>query len=165
MRSGSKAFTLIEVLVVLTLVGMTFSVLLLILSRGTDSSLNVTRGSENLKMEVRLFWDIQRKVLGAKRIRVEGNNLYLITSAGDFYPGVVKCAYIYRDGELYYYEFPYPYGAINEVEEDKLYRLGKVEKFEVVAIERNREERAYEGLPRLVKVRLNGREFVFETIR
>lgn len=160
-----RAFTLVEVLVVLTLIGLTFSMLILIFSRGADSSLNVSRRAESLKTEARLFWDMERKILGAKRVKVEGKNLYMITSAGDFYRGVVKCAYLFRDGELYYYEFPYPYGAIDEIDENNLYRLGKVKDFEVVAVEREREEKFYEGLPRFVKVRLNGKEFVFETIR
>ena len=160
-----RAFTLVEVLVVLTLIGLTFSLLLFVFSRGVDSSLNLSRRGEALSMEARLFWDLQRKILGATRIKVESNNLYMVTSAGDFYPGVVKCAYIYRDGDLYYYEFPYPYGAIDGIEEERLYRLGKVESFEVVAVAGNREERVYEGLPLFVKVRLNGKEFLFETIR
>ena len=163
--SKDRAFTLVEVLVVLTLIGLTFSVLLLVFSRGADSSLNLTSRAESLKLEARLFWDLQRKILGAKRLRIENDNLYLITSAGDFYPGVVKCAYLYRNGELYYYEFPYPYGAIDEIEEEKLYRLGRVESFEVIAVVGNREEYTYEGLPLFVKVRLNGKEFLFETIR
>ncbi len=163
--SKDRAFTLVEVLVVLTLIGLTFSVLLFVFSRGVDSSLNLTGRAERLKLEARLFWDLQRKILGAKRLKVENNNLYLITSAGDFYPGVVKCAYLYRDGELYYYEFPYPYGAIDEVEEGRLYLLGKVENFEVIAVVGNREENTYEGLPLFVKVKLNGREFLLETIR
>lgn len=160
-----RAFTLVEVLVVLTLIGLTFSLLLLVFSRGVDSSLNVSSRGEWLRMGAQLFWDLQRKVLGATRIKVENNNLYMVTSAGDFYPGVIKCAYIYRDGELYYYEFPYPYGAIDEIEEDKLYRLGRAKDFEVIAVVGNREEKVYEGLPLFVKVKLNGREFLLETIR
>lgn len=160
-----RAFTLVEVLVVLTLIGLTFSLLLLVFSRGVDSSLNVSSRGEGLRMGAQLFWDLQRKVLGATRIKVENNNLYMVTSAGDFYPGVIKCAYIYRDGELYYYEFPYPYGAIDEIEEDKLYRLGRAKDFEVIAVVGNREEKVYEGLPLFVKVKLNGREFLLETIR
>lgn len=163
--SRDKAFTLVEVLVVLVLLGLTFSILLLIFSRGIDSSLNLSRRGESLKMEAGLFWDLQRKILGAERIKVDGEGIYMITSAGNFYRGVVKCAYIYRDGELYYYEFPYPYGAVDEIEEGKLYKLGKFEEFRVVAVDRDREERFYEGLPRFVKVRLNGKEFVLETIR
>lgn len=164
MKRG-RAFTLVEVLVVLTLLGLIFSLLLLVFWRGTDSSLNLSRRGEGLRGEVLLFWDLQRKVLGAKRIKVEGNNLYLITSSGDFYQGVVKCAYLYKDGKLYYYEFPYPYGPMDEIDRSKLQTLGRFEEFEVRAVEGNREEKVYDGLPRFVKVRLNGKELLLETLR
>jgi prepilin-type N-terminal cleavage/methylation domain-containing protein len=161
----SRAFTLIEILVVITLMGLLFSVLLLVFSRGVDSSLNLSRDSDRLGMEVSLFWDLQRKILGAKRLKIERDRMYLITSGGSFYQGIVKCAYIFKEGKLFYYEFPYPYGAIDQIEEEGLYTLGKFETFRVRAVERNREFDLYEGVPQFVKVFLNGREFLFETIR
>ena len=160
-----RAFTLIEVLVVLTLIGLTFSILLLVLSRGIDSSLNLSEGSEALKGEASLFWELQRKILGAKRIKVDRESIYMVTTGGSFNEGVVKCAYLFRDGKLYYYEFPYPYSAIDEIEEDRLYEIGEFESFGVSVREGNREYKVYEGMPQIVKVEVNGEEFVFETIR
>ncbi len=161
----NKAFTLIEVLIVLTLTGLTFSILLLIFSRGISSSLNLSQHSESLKSEVSLFWDIERKIIGAKRIKVEKDRIYMITSSGSFYEGVVKCAYLYKNGRLYYYEFPYPYGAIDIIDEKNLYEIGRFENFKVSVIENNREFKAYDGMPQFVKVVVNSREFLFETIR
>ena len=163
--SRGRAFTLIEVLVVLTLIGLTFSILLFVFSRGVNSSLSLSESSEKLKAEASLFWELQRKVVGARKIKVDREGLYMITSGGSFNEGVVKCAYLYKEGELYYYEFPYPYGAIDEVEEEELYRLGTFEEFKVVAVERNREFALYEGLPEFLKVHVNGREFLLEFIR
>jgi len=161
----SRAFTLIEVLVVLTLIGLTFSVLLLVFSRGVDSSLSLSGSSRSLVERASLFWDLQRKILGANKIEVSGNALYMITSGGTLYEGVVKCAYIFRDGRLFYYEFPYPYGALDEVEEEKLQELGKVSEFRVLAVVGNREEKFYEGIPDYIKVHINGEEMVFQTLR
>ena len=160
-----RAFTLIEVLIVLTLIGLTFSLLLLVFSRGIDSSLNLSEGSEALKRESSLFWELQRKILGAKRIKVDRESIYMITTGGSFNRGVVKCAYLFRDGKLYYYEFPYPYGAIDEIEEEKLYEVGKFRSFRVSVREGDRDYEVYDGMPQLVKVEVNGEEFVFETIR
>jgi len=156
-----RAFTLIEVLIVLTLLGLTFSALLLVFSRGIDSSLRITEDSERLKLKANLFWDLQRKIVGAKRIRVENNNLYMITSGGTIYQGVVKCAYIFKNGKLYYYEFPYPYGAIDEIEEDKLQKVGEFKSFEVKVKEGNRVLNSYEGLPDEIIVKVGKDEFVF----
>lgn len=157
----SKAFTLIEILVVLTLLGLTFSALLLVFSRGLDSSLRITENSEKLKLKATLFWDLQRKIVGAKRIRVENNNLYMITSGGSIYRGVVKCAYIFRDGKLYYYEFPYPYGSIDEVEEDKLQSVGELASFEIHVRDGNRILNSYDGIPDEIIVKIGREEFVF----
>jgi len=156
-----RAFTLVEVLVVLILLGLTFSALLLVFSRGIDSSLRITEDSERLKLKANLFWDLQRKIVGAKRIRVENNNLYMITSGGTIYQGVVKCAYIFKNGKLYYYEFPYPYGAIDEIEEDKLQEVGEFKSFEVKVKEGNRVLNSYEGLPDEIIVKVGKDEFVF----
>jgi len=163
--SKGRAFTLVEVLVVLTLIGLTFSILLFVFSRGVNSSLSLSQSSERLKSEASLFWELQRKVVGASRIKVSRDGLYMITTGGSFNGGVVKCAYLYRDGDLYYYEFPYPYGAIDEVDENGLYKLGTFTEFRVVAMERNREYEAYEGLPEFLKVYLNDREFLFKVIK
>lgn len=159
----NRGFTLLEVLVVLVLVGLTFSTLLLLLRRGVDTGTGITRYSENLISEASLFWDLQRKIFGARKIKVEGNSLYMITTGGNLYPGVVKSAYLFRNGILFYYEFPYPYGALEEVEEDRLQEVGRFEEFSVRAIERRRELTRYEGLPPYVRVRVNGRDFLFET--
>lgn len=165
MKRTKLAFTLVEVLIVLSLLGLTFSILVLVFSRGVDSSLNITEGAESLKREVSLFWDLQRKIVSATRIKVEDGNLYMFTSAGSFNEGVVKCAYIRRGDKLYYYEFPYPYGSIDDVEEEEMIPLQKIEEFEARAIVGNRELKTYEGLPHYVWVRVNDKEFLYEIIR
>ncbi len=164
MKSG-RAFTLIEVLVVLTIMGLVFSVLILVFSRGIDSSLNITQKSEDLKRKAVLFWDLQRKVFGAKEIKIDPKGIYMLTSAGSFNKGVVKCAYIFKDKKLYYYEFPYLLGALDEVDEDKLIEVGRFSRFEVTAWDGRRELRVFDGLPQLVKVYLDDEEFVFEVFR
>ncbi len=164
MKQG-RAFTLIEVLLVLTLLGITFSVLLFVFSRGIDSSLSITEGSEKLKAQATLFWDLQRKIFGAKDIKIEPNGIYMLTTAGSFNKGVVKCAYIFEDGKLYYYEFPYPYGTLEEIDRKALMEIGRFESFEVRAWERGREFRTFKGLPKFVKISLEGEEYLFEVFR
>ena len=162
--SKNRAFTLPEVLITLTVVSLMLSSLLLVFSRGVNSSLFLTKDSESFKMEVSLFWDLERKVLGAKRIRIENNALYMITSGGSHFPGVVECAYYLEGDTLRYHEFPYPYGRLEDIYDGIDYELGRVESFRVYASDGNIDQSAYEGLPKYVKVVLNGREFVFETL-
>ncbi len=164
MKEKNKGFTLVEVLIVLSLLGLTFSVLLLTWARGMDSSLNISKRAEELKSEILLFWDLQRKILGAKKIKLYRGNIYMITTGGSIYQGIVKCAYVFNNGSLFYYEYPYPYGALEEIEEDKLQRIGNFENFEVSAVKDKKEWRDYEGMPDYVVIRLNDREFVFETL-
>ncbi len=159
-----RGFTLVEILITLTIIGLTLTSLFLIFSRGTTSSFHLTEESRDFKMEVSLFWDLQRKILGAKRIRIENNAIYMNTTGGSHFPGVVKCAYYVEDGMLHYYEFPYPYKEINEFYEGIDYVIGPVRNFEVFASDGDVDETAYDGLPRYVKVVVNDREFVFETL-
>ncbi len=159
-----RGFTLVEVLIVLAVMGLAFGSLALIISRGTDSSSALIKDSESFKLEVTLFWDLERKVLGAKRIKIEKDSIYMYTTGGNHFPGVVKCAYTLREGKLMYYEFPYPYGSIDDLEGGVSYVIGKVESFEVFASDGERDETVYDGIPPFVKVVINGREFVFETL-
>ncbi len=144
---------------------MIFSLLSFVFSRGITGSLDLIENSERLKQEALLFWDLQRKILGAKNMLINGESIFMFTSGGTYYEGVVKSAYVFEDGVLYYYEFPYPYGAIDEVEEDKLIELGRFEEFRIVAIRNNREFEFFSGIPDRVKVIINGKVFVFDTLR
>ncbi|HIC97802.1 MAG TPA: prepilin-type N-terminal cleavage/methylation domain-containing protein [Aquificaceae bacterium] len=163
--SSNRAFTLVEVLLVLTLLGLTFSTVLFVFLRGIGSSLSVLESSEKLSGEASLFWDLQRKVFGASRIKIENDRLYMITSGGTYYEGVVRCAYFFREGKLYYYEFPYPWGEIDDIEESKAFQIATVGSFEVSAVEGDGEERSYDGLPERVVVRIGDTEFIFDTMR
>ncbi len=166
--SGSnrgKGFTLPEVLVVLILLGVLFSIVGTVFLRGSDSALSVIERAEKLKLEVSLFWDLQRKIIGSRNLKVEGDAIYMVSSGGSYYPGVVKCAYLFKHGKLYYYEYPYPLGALDEVEEDKLVLIGNFESVTFSAIERDREYETYEGLPDYVKVSVNGKDLIFQTLK
>jgi len=162
--SRGRGFTLVEILITLAIAGITLTSLFLIFSRGSLTSAGLTEESASFKMEVSLFWDLQRKVLGAKRIRIEGDALYMYTSGGSHFPGIVKCAFYVKDGMLRYHEFPYPYLSIDEIYEGVDYVLGPVRRFEVFASDGRVDETVYDGMPRFVKVILNDREFVFETL-
>ncbi len=59
--------------------------------------------------------------------------MYMITSSGSFYEGVVKCAYFQKNGRLF--------------DEERAVDLGPMDSFEVVAVVGGREEEAFEGLP------------------
>ena len=163
MRSG-RGFTLTEVLVVLLLFGVSLSLLLFVFSRGVSSSLAVEERSERVSLLASLFWDMERKIFGAERIYIEGDALYMVTSGGSYYPGLVRCAYIFRDGDLLYFEDPDLSKEIYATEGDGI-RIGRFERFRVVAVEGNRDLPAYDGLPRFVRVYLDDMVFTFETLR
>lgn len=142
-----KGFTLIEVLIVIILIGLIFSLLSMIFYSNINNSLNLILESERLKKEASFFWNIQRKIASAKEIHLDKGNLYMLTTAGDYYEGVVKSAYIFRDGNLFYYEFPYPYGDLRFYEEDKLYNLGKFKNFNILAFKNEKKYDEFIGFP------------------
>jgi len=159
-----KGFTLIEVLLVLTLIGFIFLILSTVFYSNIHNSLNLITNSEKLKNEADLFWNIQRKVFSAQEIYLERGNLYMITSAGDFYQGVVKSAYIYKykEQKLYYYEFPYPYGDLKFYEEDKLLLVGEFRDFKILAYKGEKSYEDFNGKPDYFNFHLDKWKFIIK---
>lgn len=157
----SRGFTLVEVLTVLILISVSVSLLVLVFSRGVDFSLSLEERAERVRRTALLFWDLQRKLFGAEKVYVEGDSVYMVTSGGDYFPGIVRCAYVFRDGKLLYYEDRDVEGDIYGFEgEGKL--VGKFRDFRVVAVEGNRELSVYEGLPAMIRVYIDGEVLTFE---
>ncbi len=160
-----RAFTLVEVLLVVSLVGLLFGVVIFSFYRATDSSVTLLTSSELLKQEAILYWELERKILGAKQIHIENDRIYMITTGGNYYSGVVKSAYFVKDKKLYYYEFPYPYLSIDDIDEDAAHEVMSVENFSVSAYNRDSRYKTYTGLPDFVEIRLNGRRLVYKVIK
>ncbi len=160
-----KAFTLVEVLVVLTLMGLLFGMLSFAFYRASNGSLNVLQLSESIKREAVLYWELERKITGAKEIYIENDRIYMLTTGGSLYDGVVKCAYFVKDGALFYYEFPYPYLSLDDIEESKAYKVMEVESFKVRAKVRDSEVRTLIGLPDYVLITINDRSFTYRVVK
>lgn len=160
---GRKGFTLLEVLLVLILVSLLFGVLSYSFYSFLTNSTSLLADSEKLKQEASLLLNIQRKVLSAKTLYMEKDKLFMITPVGDYYEGVIKCAYVYKDKTLYYYEFPYPYGDIRFYEEDKLIKLGRFDTFSIKAYDKGQFSDTFQGVPQVVYVKLNSHELFIKT--
>lgn len=158
----SEAFTLVEVLIVLTILSLIFTLLSLSFSRAVNSSLSGIKNSENLKKEIILFWELRKALTGARKILLRERELYLETSGGEFFKGIVKKAYIFKEGTLYTYEFPYPSGSLDLYEEEKLIKKGKFNSLRFYALDKNGKHDKYEGLPDFILIELNGKEFTFK---
>lgn len=154
-----RGFTLLEVLLVLVLMGVFFGVLSYSFYSSARSSYLLLESAEITKEEALLFWNIQRKLSGAVDLYLKKDALFMITSAGDYYQGVVKCAYLYKDGWLYYYEFPYPYGDITFYEEDRLIRLGRYDEISFRAYANGQYLEEFKGLPQWVELKLDSKIF------
>jgi len=165
LRAGntSEGFTLTEVLVVLAIISLVFSLILISFRRATFFTLDAKEEAEELKSEALIFWELQRSLAGAKRLKVNrGKELFLTTSGGSIYRGIVKKGFIFKEGWLYLYEFPYPSGSLDFYEEDKLIKLSRVKSFKVLALDSRGRHENYEGLPPFVIVELNSKEFTFK---
>ena len=140
------------------------SLLLLIFTRGVDSSIGISKEAEKEITLANLFWDLQRKFFGAERVYIRGDEVYMITSGGSYYPGIVRCAYVFDNGKLLYYEEPYTSGDVTSLDMKRAKRVGEFERFRVVAVD-GEEFSAYDGLPDLIRVYLGDVVFVFETLK
>ncbi|MFN3471700.1 MAG: prepilin-type N-terminal cleavage/methylation domain-containing protein [Aquificaceae bacterium] len=152
-----RAFTLVEVLLVLVLMGLFFGTLSYSFYSSLRSSYLLSQSSQLTKEEILLFWDLQRKLTGATNLYLRKDGLFMITSSGDYHQGMVKCAYIYRDGWLYYYEFPYPYGDIAFYEEDRLIKLGRFKDLSFRVFSNGSYFEEFRGLPQWVEVSFEGK--------
>lgn len=88
----------------------------------------------------------------------------MTTSAGDYYQGVVKSAYIYKykEQKLFYYEFPYPYGDLKFYEEDKLIPVGEFKDFKILAYKGESSYEEFNGKPDYFTVYLDKRKFIIK---
>ncbi len=154
-----RGFTLLEVLLVIALMGVFFGVLSYSFYSSARNSYLLVESAELTKEEAFLFWNLQRKISSATDLFLKKDSLFMITSSGDYYQGVVKCAYLYRDGLIYYYEFPYPYGDISFYEEDKLVRLGRFGEVSFRAYANGQFFEEFRGIPQWVEVKTGSRTF------
>jgi prepilin-type N-terminal cleavage/methylation domain-containing protein len=152
-----RAFTLVEVLLVVVLLSVFFGVLSYSFYSSVRSSYALSGTAQMDKETALLFWNLQRKLSGAVDLYLKKDALFMLTSAGDYYQGLVKCAYIYKDGWLYYYEFPYPYGDITYYEEDRLVRVGRFEGLSLRAYMNGQYVEELRGLPQWVELKLEGK--------
>ncbi len=152
-----RGFTLLEVLLVVALMGVFFGVLSYGFYSSVRNSYLLMESAEATREEVMLFWNLQRKLTGAQDLYLKRDALFMTTTAGDYYQGVVKCAYLYKDGWLYYYEFPYPYGDITFYEEDKLIRLGRFKELSFRAFAGGQFLEEFRGKPNWVEIKGEGR--------
>ncbi len=159
-----RAFTLIEVLITLSIISLVFLIAFGSFIQIMSSSADAVRRSETLYEELKLFWELNRALVGAKQIYIEnGKDIYLITSGGGRFKGLVLRAFLSREDGLYEYEFPYPPKDIKlNIPEDELILLSPIKGVQFFAYLQGQKLENYEGLPDAVIVNINGREYFFK---
>ncbi len=155
-----KGFTLLEVLLAISLMGIFFATLSYSFYSIIQSTYSLLEYTEKTKQDASLFWELQRKLIGAKDLYLKKDALFIITTSGDYYQGIVKCAYIYKDGWLYYYEFPYPYADISFYEEDKLIKLFRFKEFHFKALVDGKYLEEFRGLPQALVVSIGSKTLI-----
>ena len=165
-RAGDtfRAFTLIEVLITLGIISLVFMIAFGSFIQIMSSSTDAVRRSEILYEELRLFWELNRAIVGAKQIYLEnGKDIYLITSGGNRFKGLVLRVFLPREDGLYEYEFPYPPKNIRmDIPEDELVLLSTIRSVTFFAYLQGQKLENYEGLPDGIIVEINGKEYFFK---
>ncbi len=165
----SKAFTLIEILVVLALFSLIFGLIAFSFHNVVRNSIHLVESGSDVKEKALLFWDIQKAVLSAKDIYIEesGENsvLYLITAGGLFSEGVVKAEFFLEEGLLHYREFPYDYGDIRYGDEGNTYKLAPLKLFKIVAFNGRNEVTNFRGIPEYIIIEMDDRKFTIVPIK
>ena len=161
-----KAFTLLEILVVILILSVFFSTLTFLFKSSFDTASEVLTKNRELQRDIDIFWQLTRAIYGAQKLLLHnGSELYLITTGGIFYPGVVKAVYLYKNGTLYYYEFPYPYGSLESYNSSELKALGRFDNFALIALYGNREVKDDQGRATLFKLILDNQTFYLKRFK
>lgn len=164
---NSRAFTLIEILITLTLIGLIFSVLSFGIHNSINSSVSISADAKQTEEEAKFFWDFQRRVATSKQVFVkkagDGSQMVaMYNTAGEFSKGVVKSVYFLKDGFVQYYEYPYVFGDPFFYEERSSVRLVPAKSFTVEVYVQGQRFDEYSGKPDYVVVLLNDKKMVFK---
>lgn len=164
---SSKGFTLIEILITLTLVGLIFSVLSYGLYSSINSSVSISADARQTEEEAKFFWDFQRRFATSKQVFVkksgDGSQIVaMYNTAGEFSKGVVKSVYFMKDGFIQYYEYPYVFGDPFFYEEKSSVRLVPVKSFTVEVFSQGQKFEEFQGKPEYLVIFVNDRKMVFK---
>jgi prepilin-type N-terminal cleavage/methylation domain-containing protein len=151
----NKGFTLIEVLIVLTVISLVFTVLSYSLYNSIKSSIEVSNSSNSLKDKAIFFWDMERKFFTAKEIFLKNNILTLYNTSG-YTKGLVKSVFFVKDGFLWYYEFPYVYADPYFYDEKNSIKMFKVKDLKIYVVLNDKELTHFEGLPDYLIFEIDG---------
>ncbi len=156
---------MVEVLATLLITALLLTTLGYVYVRGAESSLSLQKRAVGLEKDALLFWRFTRSVFGAKTLILKNSTeLYLITTGGNFFKGLVWEAYLFKNGTLYYYEYPLPLSKIDEIPEGALsYPLRRFKSFSFTSWDRGKRFDSFRGLPDKVEVNADGERYMFST--
>jgi prepilin-type N-terminal cleavage/methylation domain-containing protein len=161
----NKAFTLVEVLIVITLISLVFSVLAFSFYSSVKNSLDISKKSQEIKNLSSFFWDMERKFSTSNTIYLKNLNstpiLTLYNTSG-YNKGLVKSVFFLKDGFLHYYEYPYIYADPFFYDEKNSYRLFKVENIKIYAVKDYKQMEEFQGMPDYLVFEINGLRMVFK---
>ncbi|MCX7739237.1 MAG: type II secretion system GspH family protein [Hydrogenothermaceae bacterium] len=163
-----RAFTLVEVLIVLTLLGLVFSLISFSFYNSINSSIYISQKAVEVENFAKFYWDFQRRFSTSNWIFIKkiGSNNYIITlynTSGEFSKGLVKSVYFVKDGYLWYYEFPYVFGDPLFYEENKSIELLPLKSLQIEVISQDKKLDEFNGKSENIRmnVNLNGTELSF----
>lgn len=163
----NKGFTLIEILVVLTLIGIVFSVLSFGFYNSIYSSLSISQRSRELEDVAKFYWDFQRKFSTSKQIFIKkiSQNNYIITlynTSGEFSKGLVKSVYFTKENFLWYYEYPYLFADPYFYDETKSVKVIPVKDFNVEINYNGQKVEEAQGFLDFLKLNINNYTLTFK---
>ena len=122
MKKSERAFTLLEILVVVALVAVLFSAVEFFYSGTMFSSGDLERRAVRLEDAVSLYSQLSRQLFSSfnpeqENFLLTGDRLSFYTLYPVFYSGGVRAVYLFKktesgDTEVIYQEFPYPDGKL-----------------------------------------------------
>jgi len=157
----NKGFTLIEVLIVLMLISLLFSVVLLVFKVAGIHGIIYEKEAEILRNEAVLFYKLKHQLESSENINLEKRGkeiiLKILTPDGESISGLVDACYIYANNTLYYEE------KLNGLKEKDFCTslknpIARIRKFKVQIFKAGRtytEDTGFTGIPDKIRLELN----------
>lgn len=161
----NNAFTLIEVLIVITIISLVSSVLSYSLYSSIKNSIEISKRSQEIKNLSSFFWDMQRKFSTSTTIylkNIDNSPILSLYNTAGYNKGLVKSVFFVKDNFLYYYEYPYIYADPFFYDEKDSYILFKINNIKIYAVKDNQQFTEFKGLPDYIVFEINGLRMVFK---
>ncbi len=174
-KKNTKAFTLLELIVVITLLSVVFALIGFTFIKNIEGSLDVSKNIHKTISSLSIYNQLEKQIFAKYTpknqktvIKLTEDSLSFYTGYPIFYEGFVRAEYKIKNTEdnmklLIYEEYPYVDGKLGEDGIKKVV-LGKFRDLTIEFIKNKKVYQSFNGnkFPKIIKIKINDYEYYIE---